>query len=260
MPLFEFEDTLSKKAKFAIEITGMIILLSIWQGFVTYGIISNLILPAPSQILSAIIEMHWKDALVRNLGYSICLNVLGYVEAVSISVPLGFIIGLSPKIRALVRNLIAASRFLPLVVMTGIFIGWFGIYTNMKVQFLACGITVYLLPVVIHRVQETEKVYIHTVKTLGANKWEIIKTVHIPDVLSRVWVDIGVLTAISWTYITLAELINKKAGIGALAYTVHHNSRPDKLYGVLLIIMLVGLCQDKIFKALDKVFFPHKYD
>ncbi len=257
--LLEFEDTLTNRTKLIIEIAGAVIILIIWHMLSFYEVIPSSILPPPLNILTALKDMHYDDALVRNLLYSLSLNILGYAEAVVIALPLGFIIGLSPFSKAIMGRYITAARFLPLVVMTGLFMAWFGIYLNMKVQFLACGIIVYLLPVVIQRVEQTKTVYIQTVKTLGATKLQIIRAVHFPDVLSRVFTDIGVLVAISWTYITIAEVINKSGGIGAMIHTAYRQSRVDKVYGILILIMLIGLLQDKLFKVADKFLFPFKY-
>jgi len=142
----------------------------------------------------------------------------------------------------------------------GIFIALFGIETKMKVEFLAFGIFVYLLPVVVERVDEVQEVYVQTARTLGATPWQTVKSVFIPDVVSRVFDDIRVLIALSWTYIVFTEVINASdGGIGALAYIAARQSRPDKVYAVLLTIILIGFLQDKAFLYLGRLLFPFKY-
>ncbi|MBK8832116.1 MAG: hypothetical protein IPN60_14930 [Saprospiraceae bacterium] len=73
--------------------------------------------------------------------------------------------------------------------------------------------------------------------------------------------DIRVLTAISWTYIIVAELTNSnQGGIGAAIYSIGlRQVQSDKLYALLIITMLIGVIQDKIFVRLDKQLFPFKY-
>jgi NitT/TauT family transport system permease protein len=129
----------------------------------------------------------------------------------------------------------------------------------MKVQFLAVGIIVYLVPVVIQRVEEVEEVYEQTAITLGASIWQRIIYVFIPSVMSKIMVDIKVLVAISWTYIIYAEMVNATAGVGKLAYLAQRQSRYDKMYAIMLIIIAVGFLQDKLFEFLDKKLFPYKY-
>ena len=60
-------------------------------------------------------------------------------------------------------------------------------------------------------------------------------------------------------HIIIAELVNKSGGIGALAYVSARQSRIDKVFAILFVIILIGFVQDKLFTKLDKVLFPHKY-
>jgi NitT/TauT family transport system permease protein len=219
--------------------------------------VSNL--PSPAQVIMSIPVMYQKDNLITNVFISIKLNLLGYLFAIIISVLVGFTIGLVPLFRGLFSRLVDAGRFIPLAAVTGIFILWLGIGAEMKVSFLAFGILVYLIPVVVQRIDEVQSVYLHTVFTLGANAWQTVKTVYIPYVLSKLIDDIRVLTAISWTYITIVEMLNKSGGIGELIWEAKRQSAIDKAFGVLLIIILIGVLQDRIFVSLDKVIFPHKH-
>jgi len=257
---FELRGELPKSVNITIAIVGFITLLGIWTLVSFLSLIPSTLLPSPWNVLISFQELHFQDALVRNAVYSIRLNLLGYIEAVAISLPLGFVIGLFPAVRACFNRYIEAFRFIPLAAATGLFIAWFGIDDNMKIQFLAVSIIVYLLPVVIQRIDEVEKVYVQTAHTLGANTWQKITTVFIPAVLSRIVDDIRVLVAISWTYITIAEALNMTGGIGALAYQCARKSRIDKVFAVLVLIVLIGFIQDKLFKSLDKALFRFKYN
>jgi NitT/TauT family transport system permease protein len=219
--------------------------------------VSNL--PSPAEVLGVIPEMFVKDNLMANIVKSVKLNVYGYLIAVAVSLLLGFTIGLIPLFRGLFSSLIESGRFIPLTAVTGIFILWLGIDNEMKITFLAFGILVYMVPVVIQRIDEVENVYIQTVFTLGASAWQTFKTVYYPYVMSRLIDDIRVLTAISWTYITIAEMLNKSGGIGELIWEAKRQSRIDKAFAVLVMIIVIGVVQDKLFVMMDKVLFPHKH-
>lgn len=216
-------------------------------------------LPTPVKVFESFKELHQEDYLVYNSLKSIWLNLLGYLLAIGISIPLGFVLGLIPLFRGLFNKVFDALRFIPLTAVTGIFVMWMGLDSPMKVAFLAFGIMVYLVPVVVQRIDEVQTVYLRTVFTLGANSWQTIKSVYIPSVLSRLSDDIRVLTAISWTYITIAEMLNKSGGIGELIWIAKRQSRIDKAFAVLIVIVLIGIFQDRIFKWLDRLFFPYKH-
>jgi NitT/TauT family transport system permease protein len=148
---------------------------------------------------------------------------------------------------------------MPLTGLVGVFIAWFGISSGMKINFLAFGIIVYLLPIVVQRVYETEKIHLDTIFTLGANSWQTFTKIYWPSVISKLSADIRVITAISWTYIIVAEMVNNEGGVGAMIYTSAKQSRLDKIFAIILIIIIIGFLQDILFKWLDKKLFKFKH-
>lgn len=217
------------------------------------------LLPTPLQTVRAFPTLFRQDELVLNSWISIWRNLQGYFWAVSLSLLLGFTIGLVPLVRQLFSKQVDALRYLPLTAVTGLFILWFGIGDTMKVAFLAFGILVYLLPVVVQRIDEVGDVYKKTAFTLGATDWQLVRTVYGPSVLSKLIDDIRVLTAISWTYIIIAELLNRDGGLGALLYLNGRQGQVAKVFALLIVIVLIGFVQDRLFLYLDRRLFPGKY-
>jgi NitT/TauT family transport system permease protein len=258
MSMFELRAPMPAQQKLLLEVGGLVGFLVIWQ-IIAMQINAAAILPSPLVVLSSFPELHFQDFLVQNAFFSIKINLLGYLEAILISIPFGMAVGLFTPLGALVNRYVDAIRYIPLTAVTGLFIAWFGIYLNMKVQFLSFGIFVYLLPVVVQRVKEVDEVYVQTVETLGASRWQTIVRVFVPAVMSKVSDDIRVLTAISWTYIIVAEMVNSEGGLGALIFRAARQSRLDKVFAVLFVIIFIGIIQDKIFMWLDRRVFGFKY-
>ena len=260
--LFELRGELNNKTKTYLAIGGVSLIFLIWH-LLTSGsqpLIGKAVLPNPVDVLWSYGEMIQENDLILNTFKSLGINLAGYVEAVLIAVPLGFVVGLIPLFRGAFQSPVDALRYVPLTAVTGLFIAWFGIGLDMKTHFLAFGIIIYLLPIIVQRIDEVQDVYLKTVYTLGANPWQTITSVYIPSVLSRLWDDIRILTAISWTYIIVAETINNEGGLGSVIWFAGQRFRRyDKVFAVLILIMLIGVFQDKLFSYLDKKLFPHKY-
>lgn len=266
--LFKMGGSIDKKTSTIISLIGLVVLLAIWYFLTLTGeIIPNKILPNPVKVLLSYGELYSDYELLPNTWYSIKLNIYGYVTAIILALPIGFIIGMFPIARSLFSQYIDAFRFLPLTAITGIFIAWFGIGFDMKVYFLSFGILIYLLPVIVQRINELQNpsnnkdyVYLQTITTLGATNWQKFRHVYFPYVTEKISEDIRVLTAISWTYIIVTELLNKEGGIGGMIYTLGRQSRTPEVFALLFLIILIGFMQDKLFKLLDQLLFPSKYN
>jgi len=262
--LLTFGGTLNNRKAIITGIIGGMALLFIWWLVTAAGLISPKILPNPINVLKSIPTLVTERNLFGNIWYTVRLNLLGYVYALIIAIPLGFIIGIYPLPRAMFQKPFEAIRFLPLPVTSGIFVTIFGLGFGMKAAFLAFGILIYILPVVTQRVLDLQNpanvkdnVYLQTATTIGMTNFQKFKYVYWPYVMEKVYGDIRSLVAISYTYVTIAENINKEGGIGATINTLSRQSDMSSVYCLLFIIILIGIIQDWLFKIADPLIFKH---
>jgi len=259
--LFELRGSLPKSTRIKIGLIGLVAIILVWWLVVALKIVNPKIIPSPFAILGSLPELVQRDQLFRHLSLTIFMNMVSWIEGAAIALPIGFLIGLYPLFGALFGGYIQATRYIPLTATIVLFMAAFGIYMFMKVQFLTFAILVYLITAVVFRVQEIPQIYVDATKTLGASKWQIIKSVFIPQVLSRVSTDFINIVAISWTYAIYVELINiQEGGIGALIYNLYFRmNETEKLYALILIMVAVGFLFDQLLRLLDRVIFRFKY-
>lgn len=254
--------TLNRRQRLILGLSGLGLILGTWHVLTTGAdpILRPAILPNPWRVIGAYRDLYFDNDLVRNTCRSVGINIAGYMEALLIALPLGFLIGLLPVFRGAFQRPVESIRFVPLTAVTGLFIVWFGVGTSMKVHFLAFGILIYLLPVIIQRIDDVQEVFLRTVYTLGASPWQTIRTVYWPAVVSKLSDDVRVLTAISWTYIIVAENIDStQGGLGASIWRVgQRQGRMDKVFALLILIILIGVVQDRLLKRADQSLFPFK--
>jgi NitT/TauT family transport system permease protein len=261
LPLFELRGELPKASKIQIGLLGLAAITLVWWAAVQTHIFNPKIIPSPFAIISCLPELVIRDQLLHNLGLTIFMNIASWLEGAAIALPIGFLIGIYPLFDALFGGYIQATRYIPLTATIVLFMAAFGIFMFMKVQFLTFAILVYLITAVVGRIRETPQIYVDAVKTLGASHWQIIRTVFIPQVMSRVFNDFINIVAISWTYAVYVELINKQeGGVGALIYNLYfRQNQSEKLYALILIMVAVGYGFDVLLKQVDRRLFPFKY-
>jgi NitT/TauT family transport system permease protein len=242
-----------------LQILGWLIIFIVWYLITNYGLINSHVLPTPQKTWNAFNEMLKDDALGKNILFSVRINLLGYLKCIIGALVFGFAIGLNEKIRKMFSHQVSALRFVPITAMMGIFIAISGLTINTKINFLAFGIWVYLVPVVVQRIDEVSGTHLQMMKTLGAGSWQTFRFVQWPFVISRLSDDIRILVGISWTYIIVAELAGIQGGLGSLIFLGERQSNVGKVYTVIFIIIAIGIIQDILFKLLDRLFFKFKY-
>lgn len=267
MKLFKIGEKINKQTDLIISLFGVLIIFSCWYLITGKDSSLTLMLPNPIDVILSYKILYSELNLMENLFFSIKLNFTGYIYAILIAIPFGFFIGLFPVNKSLFSKYFNAIRYLPLPACSGIFMVIFGVGFGMKSWFLAFGVLIYIVPAIITHINELENpsndkdyVYLQTIKTLGANGWAKFRYVYFPYVIEKTWVDIMNLTPISWTYITIVEILNKTGGIGALITTLSRQSRTPEVFALIFLIVIIGIVQDLLFKGLDVLFFPHKHN
>jgi len=242
-----------------LQLSGWLILFITWWLVTNFGLINTHVMPTPQKTWNAFLDMKSNDNLWDNILFSIRINVVGYLKCIAAALVVGFAIGLSPRVRRMFSQQVNALRFVPITALMGIFIAISGLTIATKINFLAFGIWVYLVPVVVQRIDEVDTVHLQMMKTLGASFWQTVRYVTWRSVIARLSDDIRILVGISWTYIIVAELAGIQGGLGSLIFLGERQSNVCKVYAVIFIIVAIGIVQDAIFKLIDRLLFKFKY-
>ncbi len=252
-----------------ISATGILIILLVWFLESSMGIIPTKIFPEPLAVLGAFKTLFSDYSLLANAWFSIKMNLLAYLWAIGISLPLGLLIAIYPFPNLCIGKYINAIRFLPLPATTALFISAGGLTYTTKLMFLVVALVIFILPEVCNRVNTLQNrngsdfIYLETIKTLGASSWQKFRWVYWPYVTSGVSGSIRSLAALSWSYVTISELIYKDGdinGIGALISTSFRQAHIPEAWAGLFLIIIIGVIQDFLFKKIEEVLFPYLYN
>jgi len=267
--LFKFGGQLDRKTSVILTICGGIIILLVWYLLTRTGtIIPYKILPSPIAVFKSFPNLISDPNydLFSQWWYSLKLNLLGTTIGILCAIPIGFILGIYALPRGLFERYFGGLRYLPPPAVSGIFVAIFAGYGfDMKVGFLAFAIFVSILPAVILKITDLQNpnnnkdfVYLQTIKTLGATNWQKLTKVYIPYVMGKLWDDIIVLTAITWTYIIIVEILNRTGGMGDLILVLRRAGMVEGIYAVLLCIIFTGIILVFLLTTIGNIMFPYK--
>src|SRR5207249_9906019 len=126
---------------------------------------------------------------------------------------------------------------------------------NMKIDFLWFGMFFYLLDVVVEEVNRGDNSLLETAYTLGAKRSQVLWLMFrasFPGIFSsfRILYDIG------WTYVILAEIVNRQKGVGAMVQSAEQFHRPDLVYAGIIAIGVAAFLFRTLLTFLEKILFP----
>jgi ABC-type nitrate/sulfonate/bicarbonate transport system permease component len=223
---------------------SILLVLLIWTVLSASGLLTKNQLPSPLAVAQAMGYLAWHEGnsqLAVATMWSVGRVATASLLVMIIGIPLGVLMGASPRINALLSPLIDPFRSAPVAALLPIMVMWFGIGEFMKIAFLFVGSIVYLTPLVRDAVRAVPEGYLISAKDIGADQWECIIKVLVPLAMPRIMDAIIVGVSVSWTYITVAEYVNAQEGLGQLISNARRFSAMDQVFAGIIVIMAVAL-------------------
>lgn len=229
--------------------------LGAWCGL-SYGhVVDPSFLPSPSDVFKGLLQLHFEYDLLDNVWASTRRMLIAFGLAAGTALPLGVLMGAFEPINRFFDPILAPLRFMPIVAFIPLMIVWFGIDEMQKIAFLYLGVFVFLLPIVVSAIRAVPQEYVDTAFTLGATRFQVIRTVLIPSALPEIFESFRVMNAIGWTYVTLAESVAPREGLGHMIHLAYTHARPDWSFAGLVVIAVVGLASDALIRGINAMLF-----
>ncbi|HEY3381746.1 MAG TPA: ABC transporter permease [Vicinamibacterales bacterium] len=212
-------------------------------------------LPSPSEVVRGTLQLFLQYDLGQAIWVSTRRILVAFALASALALPLGILMGAFEPVNRIFEPIMAPLRYMPISAFIPLLILWFGIYESQKVAFLFLGVFVYLLPVVVTAIRAVPEELVQTALTLGATKWQAVRTVLLPAALPEIFDSFRVMNAISWTYVILAEAVNPEHGLGYMVELARTHQKASWSFAGLLVIGGIGLATDGLIRAGASILF-----
>ena len=191
------------------------------------------------------------------LAYSIGRVALGYLLAVLVAVPIGFLIGMSPLMsRALDPFIQVLKPISPLAWMP------LALYT-IKDSHLSSIFVIFVCsvwPMLINTafgVTAVRREWINVARTLEVGMLRRIFTILLPAAAPTILTGMRISIGIAWLVIVAAEMLVGGTGIGYFVWNEWNNLSITNVITAILLIGVVGMMLDQILARLTRlVTFP----
>lgn len=235
---------LTPRRRRALGVGAVVAVLVLWSLLAGSGLVSPTRLPAPWDVLAAFAYLIWNDGesmLLTATLWSVGRLAVAGVLVIAIGIPIGIAMGAAPKVNAVLSPLIDPFRSAPVVALLPILVMWLGIGEEMKVAFLFIGAVVYLIPMVRDAIRAVPQSYWIGARDLGATPWECITKSVVPMAMPRIADAVIVAFSVMWTYITVAEYVNARVGLGQLIQNARRFSAWDQVFAGIIVIIALAL-------------------
>jgi NitT/TauT family transport system permease protein len=253
--LFALREPMPRTTATVVGLLAPLLVAAAWC-VLTYGRLAPPdFLPSPTETLRGTLQLFIDYDLWGSILVSTKRIVFAFLLASAVALPLGVLMGAFEPVNVFFEPIVAPLRYMPISAFIPLLILWFGIYEKQKIAFLFLGVFVYLLPVVVTAIRSVPEELVQTSLTLGASRWQVIRTVLLPSALPEIFDSFRVMNAISWTYVILAEAVNPEHGLGYMVELARTHQKASWSFAGLLVIGGIGLLTDFVIRLLSAALF-----
>lgn len=245
---------MKKVIKIAILLVSLIL---IWDIAAKYS--NPVFVPTPSKVFEDFIEVIKTGQLLEAIRYSFLRITIATFISALISIPIGLLIYNVKLARDFLYPIISVMRYIPITAFYPLLIMWFGIDEIMKIVFLFIATFVYMMPSVVLALDEVNQDLIDTGLTIGMSRLQTITKIQIPATLPSLMNSFIMMYGIGWTYISVAETVNAKYGLGFMIQQSSSRGRTDLVFMAIITIIIISVLFDNISKLLVKKIFKWRY-
>ena len=249
-------EPVSQTARILLGISFFVVFFACWAVATLGGFVPKIFLADPITMLGDGWVLLTKYGFAKDIAMTVWRVVGGFVLAAIVAVPIGILMGAYKPVEAFLEPFVSFARYLPASAFIPLLILWAGLGEAQKLLVIFIGSVFQIVLMVAVVVGNTRRDLVEAAYTLGAKDTGIVGRVLIPMNAPEIAEILRLVLGWAWTYVIVAELIGSSTGIGHMIIESQALMATGQIIFGIIIIGLIGLVSDFLFKALNRVLFP----
>ena len=246
----------SPPRKLALGLAFFALFVAAWSLATFGGFVSKTFLADPITMVKEGYALFAQHGFAKDVGITIWRVVGGFVLAAALAVPLGIAMGAYKPIEAFFEPFVSFARYLPASAFIPLLILWAGIGEMQKLLVIFIGSFFQIVLMVAVSVGATRRDLIEAAYTLGADARGVVRRVMLPNSSPAIAESLRLVLGWAWTYVIVAELIGASSGIGHMITDSQALLNTGQIIFGIIVIGIIGLISDFLFKWANHALFP----
>jgi NitT/TauT family transport system permease protein len=165
---------------------------------------------------------------------------------------IGIAMGSLPKVRATLAPFVGAFSLIPPITVLPILFIMFGLGETAKIMLIVVGTAPLMTRATAQAAAEVPAELLVKVQTLGANTWQIVTRVILPQVLPRLVAAVRMGLVPAWIFLVSAEAIAAEQGLGYRIFLVRRYLAMDVILPYVAWITMIAYTLDRALAMLSR--------
>ena len=246
----------SASARIGYGLAFFALFVALWSVATFGGYVQRLFLADPLTMVGEGYNLMVRYGFGFDIMMTIWRVVGGFILAVLVALPIGILMGAYKPIEAFLEPFVSFARYLPASAFIPLLILWAGIGETQKLLVIFIGSVFQLILMIAVSVGSIRRDLVDAAYTLGATDSSVVRRVMLPNAAPEIAEIFRLVLGWAWTYVIVAELIGSSSGIGHMIVDSQALLNTGQIIFGIIVIGLIGLISDFLFKAVNQRLFP----
>jgi NitT/TauT family transport system permease protein len=246
-----------KKKNFKILITRILILVLLfaaWELCADFKIIDPFLTSSPSRMIKSLLKIYGEGTLFKHIGVTCYETILGFLLGTVLGTIIAIILWWSDFISKVLDPYLIVLNALPKIALAPIILFWAG---NGMTAIIVIALLISIVTTIIGILtgfNEVDNDKIRLLKTLGANKFQILRYLIIPASIPTLISALKINVGLSWVGVIMGEFLVAKNGLGFLIIYGGQISQLDMVMMSIIILSIIAYFMYELVSIVEKRF------
>ena len=244
-----------------------VLLLILWEAGSRFGLFSEVLLPSPTAVAAKwwayLLPMQPQEPgqsylawlisgeLLHDAYSSLFRVIAGFLIGAGLALPLGLLMGASPRTYDLFNPLMQILRPIPPIAYIPLAILWFGLGNPPSFFLIAIGAFFPVLMNTIAGVRQVDGIFLRAARNLGVGQWTMFTRVILPAATPYILAGVRIGIGTAFIVVIVSEMIAVNDGLGFRILEAREFMWSDKIIAGMITIGLLGLFIDTAVSRLN---------
>ncbi len=234
-------DTPSPLVTAAWSFAVLVVFLLLWQFGPGWIGMPEFVLPPLSRVAEEAVRIWQTERLLWHAGITSLEVVIGFVLGSAMGAMIGYALGVSPRVEAILSPYLLALQIAPKVAFAPLFVMWLGYTVYPKIL---VAILIVFFPVLINvlsAMRAMDSDMINLARSFSATRMQVFRMVEYPTTLPALFSGLRIASTLAVIGVVVGELVGGNMGLGYMLVFFEGQGNTAAVFVVIAALTVIGI-------------------
>ena len=219
----------------------LVVFLLTWEYVPGWLGVPQFVLPPLSQVSLEAVRIWDTERLMWHAGITAAEVVIGFIVGSALGAMIGYALGISPRIEAILSPYLLALQIAPKVAFAPLFVMWLGYTIYPKILVAVLIVFFPVLINVLSAMRAMDGDLINLARSFSATRFQVFRMVEFPTTLPPLFSGLRIASTLAVIGVVVGELVGGNMGLGYLLVFFEGQGNTAGVFVIIGALTVIGI-------------------